>query len=96
MFFLALLDTVQRRLSDEQVRLLNQRGHVAVEEREQKSTYVRAVDLGIGNDYHAVIAEPGMVDFGAACPQGGDQGANLLMAQHLLRAGFLYIQYLAF
>ena len=32
-----------------QRRLLNQRGHVAVEEREQKSTYVRAIDIRIGH-----------------------------------------------
>ena len=55
--FLALLHLVQRRLRDVDVPALDQLGHLPVEEREQQRADVRAVDVRVGHDDDAVIAQ---------------------------------------
>ena len=54
---LAVLDLVQRRLRDVDVAALDQLGHLAVEERQQQRADVRAVDVGVGHDDDAVVAQ---------------------------------------
>ena len=55
--FLALLRLVQRRLRDVDVAALDQLGHLPVEERQQQRADVRAVDVRVGHDDDAVIAQ---------------------------------------
>ena len=81
-----MLDLVQRRLSDVDVAALDQLGHLAVEEGEQQGADVGAVDVGIGHDDDAVIAQLiGVVivlaDAGA---ERGDQRSDFLAADDLV------------
>ena len=55
--FLALLGLVQRRLRDVDVAALDQFGHLPVEECEQQRADVRAVDVRVGHDDDAVVAQ---------------------------------------
>jgi hypothetical protein len=54
---LAMLDLVERRLGDVHVAALDQFRHLAVEQRQQQGTDVRAVNVRIGHDDDAVIAQ---------------------------------------
>ena len=76
---LPLRDLVEWRLGDIEVALLDQLRHLPVEEREQQRTNVGAVNIGIGHDDDAVIAqlfdvEVIAADAGAEC---GDERADL-------------------
>jgi hypothetical protein len=75
-----VLDLVQRRLRDVDVAALDQLGHLAVEEREQQRADVAAVDVGVGHDDDAVVAQLGDVVVGLADAgaQRGDQRGDLL------------------
>ena len=53
---LLALDLVERRLREIDVALLDELGHLAVEEREEQRPDVRAVDIGIGHDHDLVVA----------------------------------------
>src|SRR5690606_28896359 len=55
--FFALLDLVKRRLRDIDIAGINQRAEESVEQSEQESSDVRAVDIGIGRDDDFVVAE---------------------------------------
>src|SRR5450631_527138 len=96
-FFLALLDLVQRRLRDVDVPALDQVGHLAVEKRQQQRSDVRAVDISVGHDDDAVIAQ--LVDvvlvLAEARSQRGDQGDDFLRADQLLEPGALDVEDLA-
>jgi hypothetical protein len=76
---LAVLDLVERRLGDVDVAAFDEFGHLAVEEGEQQGADVRAVDVGVGHDDDAVVAQLfGLVVFLAdAGAEGGDQGGDL-------------------
>ena len=94
---LAARHLVERRLRDIEVAALDQRRHLAEEERQQQGADVRAVDVGVGHQNDLVIAQLGEVeivaaDAGAQCR---DQGADLLGAQHLVEARALDIEDLA-
>ena len=54
---LALLDLVQRRQADVDVAALDQLRHLPVEEGEQQGADVRAVDVGVGHQDDAVVAQ---------------------------------------
>ena len=54
---LPLLDAVERRLGDIEVAAVDDVLHVAVEERQQQRADMRAVDIGIGHDDDAVVAQ---------------------------------------
>ena len=59
---LAGLHLVQRRLRDVDVAALHQLGHLAVEEGQQQRADVGAVDVGVGHDDDAVVAQLGDVE----------------------------------
>ena len=94
----ALLDLVERRLRDVDVVALDQLGHVAEEEGEQQRADVRAVDVGVGHEDDFAVADFGGVEvvFADAAAQGGDHGADFLVAEHLVVAGFFDVEDLAF
>ena len=54
---LAVLDPVQRRLRNVDVAVLDQQRHLPIEQRQQQRADVRAVDVGVGHDDDAVIAQ---------------------------------------
>src|SRR3546814_11162328 len=54
---LALLDLVQRRQADVDVAALDQLRHLPVEEGQQQGADVGAVDVGVGHDDDAVVAQ---------------------------------------
>ena len=104
--FLALLGLVQRRLRDVDVAAVDQLGHVPVEERQQQRADVRAVDVGVGHDDDAVVAQlvggervlvigvlaTRLADAGA---ERGDQRGDRLGRQHLVETRALDVQDLA-
>ena len=47
---LALANLIERRLGNEHMTMLNQRFHIAIEERQQQRTDMRAIDIGICHD----------------------------------------------
>ena len=71
------LGAEERRLRDEDVAVLDERRHLAVEERQQQRADVRAVDVGVGHDDDAVVAELRDVEvFGAdAAAERGDDAS---------------------
>src|SRR4030042_5800472 len=93
---LALLDLVERRLSDVDVPPINHWLHVSEEEGQEQGAYVSAVHIGIGHDAHPVV--PGLVhvELGFyARAEGGYHGAYLHVLEHLVEPGPLDVQYLA-
>ena len=93
----ALLHLVERRLRDVDVAALDQLRHLPVEEREQQRADVRAVDVRVGHDDDAVVAQlVGVVlvlaDAGA---QRRDQRGDLLRADELVEARALDVEDLA-
>src|ERR1035438_6457232 len=96
-FLFALLDFVKRRLRDVDVAALDQDGHLAVEEGQQERADVRSVDVCVGHDDDAVIAQ--FIDVEIVPPdaaaQGRDQGAHFGGSQHLVEARLLHVEDLA-
>ena len=93
--FLAL-DFVERRLGDVDVATLEEAFHLAVEEGEQQGADVGAVHIGIGHDDDFVVAgfldveaADGVAAFADAGADGGDEGADFLVGEDLVEAGFL-------
>ncbi len=81
-------DLVERRLGDQQVAVLDQFGHLAVEEGQQQRADVRAVDVGVGHDHDLVIAQLGEVEFLAADAGAErlDDGPDLAAGEHPVEA----------
>ena len=94
---LALLHLVQRRLRDVDVAALDQLRHLPVEEREQQRADVRAVDVRVGHDDDAVIAQ--LVGVVLVLAEAGaerrDQRDDLLRAHELVEARALDVEDLA-
>ena len=89
-------DTIERRLGDVEVLVGDEGVHVTEEEGEEEGANVRAVDVGVGHDDDAVIAKLLQVEAVAdAGAQGGDEGADLLVAQHLFQPGPFDVEDLA-
>src|SRR3990167_8488819 len=97
LLLLALLDLVQRRLSDIDVATLDQLRQLTEEEGQQQGTDVRTVDVGVGHDDDVVVAQLVDVVLIAAdtTAQGGDQGADFLGGNHLVETRFLDVENLA-
>ncbi len=94
--FAADLDLVQRRLGDVDVATLHQLGHLAVQQRQQQGADVRAVDVRVGHDDEAVVAQLVDVEVRAdAGAQRGDQGGDLLAGDEAVEAGLFHVQHLA-
>ena len=72
-------------------------GQLPVEERQQQRADVRAIDVRVGHDDDAVIAQLGDVEvLGAdAAAERRDHGLDLLAAEHLVEARLLDVQDLA-
>ncbi|OIQ74854.1 hypothetical protein GALL_434870 [mine drainage metagenome] len=94
---LAVLDLVERRLGDVDVAALDDLGHLAEEEGQQQSADVRAVDVGIGHDDDAVIAQ--LVDVEVVLANAGshrrDEGEDFVAGQQLFEAGLFDVEDLA-
>ena len=74
---LAELHLVERRLGDVDVAALDQLGHLPEQERQQQRADVRAVDVGVGHDDDAVVAQLGDVEVvaaGALADAGAERG----------------------
>ena len=93
---LAALDLVERRLGDVDVAALDEHRQLTVEERQQQRADVGAVDIGIGHQDDAVIAQFVDVEliFDAATERG-DEGADLCGGDDLVEARLLDIEDLA-
>jgi hypothetical protein len=94
---LAVLDLVERRLGDIHVAALDQFGHLAIEQRQQQGTDVRAVHVRVGHDDDAVITQFFDLEFvlADAGAERGDQGDDLFAGNQLVETGFLDVQHLA-
>src|SRR5581483_6946468 len=81
------------RLGDVHVAFLDQRAHLAVEERQQQGADVRAVDVGVGHDDDLVVAQLREVEV-VAEPRAerGDHRANLFVGEHLVDARLLDVE----
>ena len=90
----AFLDFVKRRLRDVNIVALDQLRHVAEEEGEQQGADVRAVDVGVGHEDDFAVADLGGVEvvFADAAAERGDHGADFLVAEHLVVAGFFDVE----
>ena len=95
------LHAVQRRLGDEEMTLIDDLLIVPVEEREQQGADVSAVDVGVGEDHDAVVADLGDVELALVLADthpradGGDERLDLGVLQHLVDAGALDVEDLA-
>src|SRR5690606_15463244 len=70
--------------------------HLTVEQRQQQRANVCAVDVGVGHDDDAVVAQLVDVEIGAdAGTQCGDQGGDLFAGDQAVEARLLDVQYLA-
>src|SRR6185503_2648150 len=96
-FALAPLGAEQRRLGDEHVAVLDDLRQLPVEEREQQRADVRAVDVGVGHDDDAVVAEllEAEVFRADAAAERGNHRLDLVAAEHLVEARLLDVQDLA-
>ena len=90
-------EAVQGRLGDVEVAAFHQRGELPVEEGEQQGADMGPVHVGISHDDDLVVAQGLHVDYflGEVGAQGGDQGADLGVLQHLLEAGLFHVDDLA-
>jgi hypothetical protein len=79
------------------VAALDQFGHLAVEEGQQQGADVGAVDVGVGHDDDAVVAQLFGVVFvlADAGAQRGDQRDDFLLEHELVEAGLLDVEDLA-
>src|SRR5208282_2428956 len=94
---LAALDAVERRLSDVDVLLFDQLAHVAEEKSEQQRADVAAVHVRVGHEDHFVVAELRSVEIvlADAGAERRDDGADFLVAEHLVVAGLFDVEDLA-
>ena len=95
--FLAQFRLVERRLRDVDVAALDQLGHLPVEEGEQERADVGTVDVGVGHDDDAVVAQLlGVVLLLAdAAAQRRDERRDLGGGEQLVEARALDVQDLA-
>ena len=91
------LGAEQRRLRDEDVPALDERRHLAVEERQQQRADVRAVDVRVGHDDDAVVAQLLDVEvLGAdAAAERRDHRLDFVGAEHAVEPRALDVQDLA-
>ena len=76
--------------------LLNEGPHKPEEEGQQQGSDVGAVHVGIGHDDDFMIAQLVRVKLlPDACPQGGDHGAELVVAVDPVGPGLFHVQHLA-
>ena len=90
---LAVLHFEQRRLRDINVAALDELGHLPIEKRQQQRADVRTVDVRVGHDNNAVVAQfVGRVFvFADARSQHADQGGDLGRREQLVEARFFHV-----
>ena len=93
----AALGAEQRRLRDVDVARLDQQPHLPVEERQQQRADVRAVDVRVGHDDDAVVAQLREVEVldADAASERRDHRLDLVAAEHLVEARLLDVEDLA-
>ena len=91
---LAARDFIQRRLGDVEIAALDHLRHLAEEEGEQQRADMGAVHVSIGHDDDLVVAHLFDVELvlADARAQSHDQRADLLGAEHAVKAGALDIE----
>ena len=91
---LATLDEVQRRLGDEDTRLLDEVGHLAEEEGEQQRADVTSVHVRVGHDDDLAVAQLAQVKvvLADAAVQRLNDRADLFEAQDLVEASFFDVE----
>ena len=93
---LVLSNLIERRLRDVDVPVVDQRAHVAVEERQQERADVRAVDVRIGHDDDLAVAALAEVELLAdARAERGDHRADLGVGKNFIKARLLDVEDLA-
>ena len=95
--FLAELRSIERRLGDVDIAALDQLGHLAIEKGEEQRADVRAVDVRIGHDDDAVIAQflRVVLLLADAAAERRDQRRDLDRGKELVEARALDVQDLA-
>ena len=93
----AFADLVERRQGDEDMPRVNQLRHVPEEKRQQQRPDVGSVDIRVGHDDHAVVAELLELEVAPtdAAPERGHERAHLRRRQHLVEARLLDVEDLA-
>ena len=90
------LEPVQRRLGQVDVAELDERAHVAEQQRQQQRRDVLAVDVGIGHEHDLVV--PGLVGVEVLADAGAerrDHGLHLVVAEGPVEARLLDVEDLA-
>src|SRR4051794_25407002 len=91
-----MLYPVKWRLRDENTAIDDQLLQMAIEERQEQRSNVRTVDIGIGHDDDAVIAQLRYVELVSnRCSERGYQSSNLLVLKHFVEACLFDVQDLA-
>src|SRR5579864_525271 len=92
------LDAIERRLGDVNMALFDEFAHVAEEKCKEQRANVTAVDVGVGHENDLVVAELGGVEIvlADAGAEGGDDGADFFVAEHLVVTRFLDVEDFAF
>ncbi len=94
--FAAKLDLVERRLGNVYMAAIDQFGHLAIQQGQQQGADVRAIDIGIGHDDDAVIAQLVDVEIGPdAGAQRGDQRGDLLAGDQAIETRFFDVEHFA-
>ena len=72
----------------------NQLTHLAIEEGKQQCTYMRAVNVCVGHDHDAVVAQLIRIVILAAyaAAKRGNQGSHFNRGEHLIETGLLHVQ----
>ena len=94
-------DLVERRLGNINKSALHQLRHLPVKKSQQEGPDMRAIHVRIGHDDDLVVAQ--FLDVEGAFPfpianagaNGGDHGADFIILQHLVEAGFPHVDELA-
>jgi hypothetical protein len=98
LFVLAFLNPEQGRLGNEDVSAVNQLRHLPVEKRKKQGADMRAIHISVGHDDDLVIAELRRIEIILADPgaERGNHGGDFVVGQHLVIAGLLNVENLAF
>ena len=88
-----LAHAVERRLGDQDVAVFHQGTHVAEQEGQQQRADVQSVVVGVRHDDDASVTQPGQVEILVyADPECGDDGLELVVAQHRVDTGLLHVE----
>ena len=93
---LSAQDLVERRLRDEDLPLPHELWHLSEQKGQQQRADVRAVDIGVGHDDDAAVAEFRDVKiFSDSALQRLNEDANFFEAENLIQACLLNIEQLS-